>query len=589
MHADIVTFPSHCAHPATDWTKLLADNDDSAIILAACCGANLDVKQWPEQHITVHHIEQCFYLFMQPEVVDHYISKGFHLITPGWLSGWKNQLEHKMGFDQASARACYGETAKTLMLVDTGTLENSEQLLAELSTYLDIPTERIDVGVEYYSQLLHRLIDDVQSKEHRQRLDEALKQQSEYAMVSELLGQLTDQKAEYDIIHSLLTTFQMLLAPQTCCYLPTEDDGFGQPVCMGQTLSQASIAAIDVSASDYGLLAADGFWIAISSAEESYGVIVIENLAFPQYRSRYLNMALMIRKVAALAINHARNFQKLSDLSHASGKGEVAREVVHNAGNVLNSINISVQHLQSLHEKSVTRTLPAIVGLMREQGDGLGEFITSDPKGRKLPDYFAQLATGVESEHQLWGQQFTELSEFVEHVRAIIQSQSASLRGDEAREPINPTKLLNRMIDMYADSIAQHEIHLNRKMGAVPACALQKHKVMQVLGNLLKNAIEALATIDATQRKLDVNLEMVGSDRFCFAICDHGPGISDELREKVFAHGFSTKEGHSGFGLHSAANLASEMHGRLTCRAGDNGVGACFRLELPLGMLHVQG
>lgn len=524
---------------------------------------------------------------MQPEVVDHYIAKGYHLMTPGWLSGWKNQIEHVMGFDQSSARKFFQETAKTLLLVDTATDANSDRLLSQMSDYLQIPAERVYVGLDHYSRLLQRMVSDAQSSDQKRQLDAAIKQQSEYAMVADLLGKLTDQKSEYDIIHALVDTFQMLLAPELCCYLPWEDDDFGQPVCSNGGDAASIDDLIDPGAGDYALLGDNGFWVRISSSEESFGFIVIDKIAFPQYRSRYLNMALLIRNVAVLAISHARSFQKLSDLSHESGKGEVAREMVHNAGNVLNSINISVQQLQARFEKSATSTLPAIVALMREQGAGLGEFMVSDPKGKKLPDYFEQLAKSVTHERQQWRDNLFELAESVDHVRAIVQSQSASLKSDETREAVSPAKLLNRLLGMQAESIKQHDIQLDRNIGAVPACALQKHKVMQVLGNLLKNAIEALATIDAHPRKLDVKIEMLGYDRFYFEICDNGPGIDEEIREKVFAHGYSTKDGHSGFGLHSAANLAGEMGGRLTCTEGENGAGTCFRLELPFGMLHV--
>jgi len=297
-------------------------------------------------------------------------------------------------------------------------------------------------------------------------------------------------------------------------------------------------------------------------------------------------MALLIRNEAALAINHARDFQTISDLSHDSGKAEVAREVIHNAGNVFNSINISVKQLQSQLEKSSLRSLPAIVALMNEQGEKLGGFITSDPKGKQIPAYFQQLSQAVESEQQQWWHDLTQMAEHVEHVRAIIQSQSGSLESNEVKEMISPAKLLNRALGHFSERIEELNIDLQRKTGTVSTCALQKHKVMQVMENLLKNAIETLALVDDRPRRIELKIEMVGYDRFCFVICDNGPGISAELKEKVFSYGFSTKEGHSGFGLHSAANLAVEMGGKLSLSTGEGGVGACFRLELPMVTNH---
>jgi len=221
VEAEVVTFPSQCSHPPTDWHKIFAEEsspDQTYIVLGGCCTTNLDTNLWPDKTIHLHHIEQCFYLFMQPEVVDHFIAKGYHLITPGWLSGWKNQIEHIMGFDQTSARAFFQETAKTLLLVDTASDPHSESKLAEMAEYLKIPAERVAVGLDFYSQLLLGLVDAAKREEEQYALVEALKQQSEYAMVADLLGKLTDQKSEYDITHALLDTFQMLLAPELCCY-----------------------------------------------------------------------------------------------------------------------------------------------------------------------------------------------------------------------------------------------------------------------------------------------------------------------------------------------------------------------------------
>jgi len=555
-------------------------------VLGGCCTANLDLQQWPDRTIKVHHVEQCFYLFMQPQLVNHYMAKGYHLITPGWLSGWKNQIEHVMGFDQQSARRFFQETAKRLLLVDTGTDAESAGRLADMAEYLDIPSERIKVGLDFYSHLLKRLSRDFMTEDVQESLDEALKQQAEYAMVADLLGRLTDQKSEYDISNSLITTFQMLLAPKQCSYIPWEDNDFGQPLSSEPDYATEAQASIDPAGGDYAWIDEDGFWVRISSSDETFGFIAVEKIAFPQHRSRYLNMALLIRNVAALAINHARDFQTISDLSHDSGKAEVAREVIHNAGNVLNSINISVQQMQSQLEKSSVRSLPAIVALMQEQGEKLGAFITSDPKGKQIPAYFEQLAQAVGSEQQQWRDDLTQMAEHVEHVRAIIQSQSGSLESNEAKETIDPARLLNRSLGHFSDRIEELKIDLQRKTGTVPTCALQKHKVMQVLENLLKNAIESLALVDDRPRKIELKTEMVGSDQFCFEICDNGLGISTEIKEKVFSHGFSTKEGHSGFGLHSAANLAVEMGGRLILSHAEGRVGVCFRLELPMVKNH---
>jgi signal transduction histidine kinase len=66
---------------------------------------------------------------------------------------------------------------------------------------------------------------------------------------------------------------------------------------------------------------------------------------------------------------------------------------------------------------------------------------------------------------------------------------------------------------------------------------------------------------------------------------DNGVGIQPNHLAKIFAHGFTTRaEGH-GFGLHSSANAASEMGGKLTVASEGFDCGATFTLEIPLAAL----
>ncbi|MBI3415129.1 MAG: ATP-binding protein, partial [Verrucomicrobia bacterium] len=58
-------------------------------------------------------------------------------------------------------------------------------------------------------------------------------------------------------------------------------------------------------------------------------------------------------------------------------------------------------------------------------------------------------------------------------------------------------------------------------------------------------------------------------------------GIAPENLTKIFQHGFTTKKTGHGFGLHSGANAAREMGGRLSVQSDGPGLGATFRLELP--------
>ena len=106
---DIIPFPSHCGQHPVAWKELIdragADAEtDHLLILGGCCLHTFDATLWPAERLTTWPVEQCFYLFCPPEIVDHYYAQGCHLLSPGWLKGWRNQIEHVMGFDRATAK-----------------------------------------------------------------------------------------------------------------------------------------------------------------------------------------------------------------------------------------------------------------------------------------------------------------------------------------------------------------------------------------------------------------------------------------------------------------------------------------------------
>jgi len=585
IDAKIHCFPSSCGHPPTDWVHVLAEckgSQEPCLVLGGCCTRQLDPTHYPDLKLHIHHVEQCFYLFMQPALVDHYFHKGYHQLTPGWLTGWKQHIEQTMGFDRKTARQCYQETVKKLLLIDTGTENGRLAELERLSDYLAIPYEVVSVGLSYYAGLLQRLATEIERSDEQEQLRLALQQQSEYAMVTDLLGGLIDQKNEYDIIQSLTTTFQMLLAPRICCFIPLHDGMLGQPICMKHSEPSTISPALFQADAAYGLVDEDSFWLKVHSKRENFGYLLVEHIAFAQYRQRYLNIALHIQHVAALALHHARDFQKIADLSHQSGKAEVAREIIHNAGNVINSINISVQQLRQMYHNNVAQSLPAIVALMQQQGEALGAFISSDPKGKKIPEYFNRLTKEMGAEHQQQRTQLDQISSLLEHVKAIIQQQNRTADVQEAHEPVNPASLIKHVLQLFDDPLKKANIYLQQELATLPLFPLQKHKILQVLTNLIMNATEALAGVDRQPRTIAIRLGMDDERCLFYEVADNGPGIPDELKKSIFLHGYSCKEGHSGFGLHSAANLASELQGKLELSADSQLGGACFRLRIPV-------
>jgi signal transduction histidine kinase len=149
-------------------------------------------------------------------------------------------------------------------------------------------------------------------------------------------------------------------------------------------------------------------------------------------------------------------------------------------------------------------------------------------------------------------------------------------------ENLSAADLIEDALRMNAAAFERHQINLTRDFAAgTPPVCVDRHKVLQILINLLRNAKHAMEDIKDHERNMVIRIAPKGDHHVQISIKDNGIGISAENMKKVFNHGFTTKrEGH-GFGLHSGANAAKEMGGSLSAHSDGVGRGAEFTLVLP--------
>ncbi|MFY0573228.1 ATP-binding protein [Cystobacter fuscus] len=108
-----------------------------------------------------------------------------------------------------------------------------------------------------------------------------------------------------------------------------------------------------------------------------------------------------------------------------------------------------------------------------------------------------------------------------------------------------------------------------------------KHKVLMILVNLISNARYAMESVPQGHRLLVLTLDTLVEGRLRVAVTDNGVGIAEDMLTCIFQHGFTTREGGHGFGLHASALAAQELGGSLVAQSEGPGRGATFILELP--------
>jgi signal transduction histidine kinase len=268
--------------------------------------------------------------------------------------------------------------------------------------------------------------------------------------------------------------------------------------------------------------------------------------------------------------------------SRQAGMAEVATGVLHNVGNVLNSVNISVALVRDKITQSNHVNLEKVLDLLQQHQTDLGRFFTTDPKGGKLIDYLGALHRHLLAEKKQTLEELGTLAQNVEHINEIVAMQQSYAQATGVSEILEASELVEDAIRMHAAAYERHAVKLVREFAKVPPLIIDRHKALQILTNLLHNAKYACEDKGSGERKVTVRLGLAKPDRISIEVTDTGVGITPENLTRIFAFGFTTRRNGHGFGLHSGALAAREMGGSLTAYSQGLGHGATFVLELPV-------
>ncbi|MDY7229405.1 ATP-binding protein [Hyalangium rubrum] len=272
---------------------------------------------------------------------------------------------------------------------------------------------------------------------------------------------------------------------------------------------------------------------------------------------------------------------QLMQTARQAGMAEVATNVLHNVGNVLNSVytsaHVAKERLADLKLESVSR----VTGMLQEHQADLNTFLIQDKRGRILMPFLSQLGQNLLDERREIMSLLADVGRYTEHIGDIVKLQQDYARAPRLHEPVLLEELVEDALRINSAALSRHQVRVERSLESVPSVLTDKHKVLMILINLISNAKYALDAAPAEQRLMRVRLSLPTVDRVRIEVSDNGMGIAPELRTRIFQYGFTTrKEGH-GFGLHSCALAAQELEGSLKAHSEGLGQGASFTLELP--------
>ena len=277
---------------------------------------------------------------------------------------------------------------------------------------------------------------------------------------------------------------------------------------------------------------------------------------------------------------------QLRDVSRQAGMAEVATGVLHNVGNVLNSLGVSATLvLAGLRDSRVGNVL-RVAQLLSEQGDRLADFLENDPRGREVRGYLTNLGENLCAENRALHADTQAIVVHVEHIGKIVAAQQSYARRGGVTEEVDVAELVDKAIAL--NFTGSTDVTVTRDYQFAPRLTLDRHKMIQILGNLLSNARHALRDQTQGQRMLTVRIRAIMPGSFAIDVEDSGIGIETAVLQRLFEFGFTTKKDGHGFGLHASANLAKELGGELSGQSDGPGRGARFSLRVPLSAANEQ-
>jgi two-component system, NtrC family, sensor kinase len=278
----------------------------------------------------------------------------------------------------------------------------------------------------------------------------------------------------------------------------------------------------------------------------------------------------------------ARSRAAVVEAARSAGQSEIATGILHNVGNVLNSVNVSASLVAERVRQSKLVKLQRLAGLAEQHHQDLGAFITADPKGRHFGPYLSELSKLMTVDHEAIAKELAILNAGIEHIRELVQSQQTFTRRAGLAEPTRVDEQVEAALRIAIQAVPHGpSLEVVRDYEELPAIPLDKHRLLEILINVIKNALQSMHRAKVAIPVLRLTLKREAADSLRVEVADNGVGIPEHLLSRIFNNGFTTHaEGH-GFGLHGSANTAAELGGALHARSPGVGQGATFILELP--------
>lgn len=546
-------YTSNCNHSgkAKDNIEELVLNDTNSssqyIVLGSYCALGLRKRIPPECKIYTY--SQCQEFFAPAELLEQYINSGYYIITPGWIENWKDYILD-WGFDKEQAKVFFSEFCKKILLLDSNTYFGAETKTKELSDFLEIPYEILNVGTAHFELIIKNIVSEwklTKVKQNYKTKIEATNQDiSLYAMIMDILKDLVQEMNEDGVIEKIVYMFSALFAPSKICYFPFQNghkqEPYGYPESFVEEITLSSFKELQNRKSSE-----NGFSLTIRRDEKIFGCLLLEDIAFPNFKERYLNTAKALIDIFALVINNARSYQTILE----------AKEKLRIANQTKSEFLANISHELRTPLNIIMGFSDILRGRIQEE-----EFHKMLEFTYKAANSLNTLLNGV-----------LELSN--------VESGNTKLET----KPIEIIPIIKEYVELFKIELNKKNVELSLNIGeGIPTLLmLDEVRVRQILFNVIGNAVKFTenGSINITIEHLP---KTKGTLDLFISIEDTGIGIQEDKIEKVFDNfyqvdGADTRKYEGiGLGLALSKKLLYIMNGTISVKS-EFGKGSTFRIE----------
>ncbi len=273
--------------------------------------------------------------------------------------------------------------------------------------------------------------------------------------------------------------------------------------------------------------------------------------------------------------------KQVADTAHRAGMAEIAVGLMHNVGNLLNSVSVSAERIVGLCADARLPGLTKTAEILEGGADAIVAFLLQERRAPMLAEYLRRSAGEIDRERAAIRVEGREMLENVTLIRDTVKTLQEYARGERElllHEALDLRGVVETAIKVQQSTLSRHSVQVVRDLAPVPLVHAQRSKLVHVLVNLVKNGAEAMQATPLAQRILTVRLRH-GDRGVELRVTDAGEGIPEGNLLRVFSYGFTTKTGGHGFGLHTCANHVARMGGTIHAESEGPGKGASFVLR----------